>query len=226
MKQGLPETPSIADWLNNVLPGQSRVGIDPRLISKGTAKSIQSTLDPKGNLLVPVMTNLVDKIWDERPAPPSNPIMIHSMKYAGRSHTDKIHFIRDELLKEGVDALVVTALDEIACTYLTSLIYAGLLNIRGSDINFNPVVISYVLVTRDTVALYTDKQKISDQVSQHLGADVQVKPYESIFEDIKQLSDHQKKVTQLRHTQTHSCRNCGSILSNRAWRFSIKWIPP
>jgi Xaa-Pro aminopeptidase len=117
MKQGLPETPSIADWLNTVLPPNSRVGVDPRLMSKGQAKTIQTPLQTKGHQLVSVMTNLVDAIWPDRPASPDDKIFVHPLKYAGVSHSDKIKNIRNELQRVDAYGLVVSALDEVACTF-------------------------------------------------------------------------------------------------------------
>jgi Xaa-Pro aminopeptidase len=183
MKQGLPETPSITEWLIQFLSSNSRVGIDPRLISKGEAKSIQTSLESKGHQLVPIMTNLVDLIWKDRPSSPSNKVFIHPLHYSGRDHNEKIIFIREKLKKEGVFGLVISALDEIA----------WLFNIRGSDIQFNPVVISYAIVTLESVRLYIDQRKLTDEIIQHL-KNIQIFPYESIFDDLRSLSEKKMKL--------------------------------
>jgi Xaa-Pro aminopeptidase len=75
---------------------------------------------------------------------------------------------------------------------LNELIDVGLLNIRGSDIQFNPVVISYVLVTLDSVNLYVNKEKVTDEVAAHLGKEVTIKPYDEIFKDVEALNNAKK----------------------------------
>lgn len=86
------------------------------MISKGTAQSLQEELAKVEQTLVPISENLVDEAWgDERPAPPSNKVFVQPESYAGKSHLEKINEVRKQLQEEKAHALVVSALDEIAC---------------------------------------------------------------------------------------------------------------
>lgn len=94
----------------------------------------------------------MDPIWKDKPAPPKHKAFVHPIKYSGKSHQDKLKQIREELKKSESNALVVSALDEIACTLfleITLTHFPGLFNLRGSDISFNPVFISYGIVSED-----------------------------------------------------------------------------
>ena len=186
MKQGLSDTPTIADWLNLVLPSDSNsnIGVDPTLISKGQANTIQSILNKKGHKLISISENLIDAIWENKPALPSNPAFVHELKYSGVSHQDKIVNLRRQIKEKDCYAIVVAALDEIA----------WLLNIRGNDVNFNPVVISYVLVTEDYLKLYIDNNKVSQDVKLHLGENIVIVPYKQIFADLIEINKLDKKV--------------------------------
>ena len=124
--------------------------------------------------------NLVDQVWEEQPAPSSNPVLVLEEKYAGRSVKDKLFDLRLDLEKIGAHAFVVTALDEIA----------WLLNIRGSDIPHNPVVLSYCLLTSDDCVLFIDENKLSESSYKHLQSEgVSVKPYESVFVDLSKMNE-------------------------------------
>jgi Xaa-Pro aminopeptidase len=79
--------------------------------------SLISTLEAGGKQFAPILQNLVDKIWDKRPAPLQTPVFVHPLDKSGRTHQEKLKEIRAELVKEGADALVVAALDEIACEF-------------------------------------------------------------------------------------------------------------
>ncbi|KAL1123453.1 hypothetical protein AAG570_002533 [Ranatra chinensis] len=107
--------------------------------------------------LVPLIKNLVDELWFDRPQYPALPIFIHDEKYAGESLMSKVTRVRENITQLNVDALVITALDEIA----------WLLNLRGSDIPFTPVFISYVLLTKNATSLYL-KQEVTHEIKDYL----------------------------------------------------------
>ncbi|KAI9139668.1 putative Xaa-Pro aminopeptidase P [Paraphysoderma sedebokerense] len=176
MKSGLPETPSKEDWLNQTLPSNSRVGIDPTLISVSEAKTLTTALSPN-HTLVPIAQNLIDSVWaDTRPKRPSNPVMVLDLKYTGKSFQQKLEELRETLKsKKNVEGIVVAALDEIAWLY----------NLRGSDIVYNPVFFAYSVVTLSDATLFVDESKLSKEVKDYLGKHVQIRPYQAIFEDLK-----------------------------------------
>lgn len=145
MKAGLPETPTWSKWLSTVClfsfvidgPNQqdvkrgSRVGIDPAILAYAESQNLTTSFEKANRdvTLVPVKENLVDEVWTDQPARPCNPIFRLDEKYSGASVSSKIHRLREQMAKTGSPGTVVSQLDEVA----------WLLNLRGSDIPYNPV---------------------------------------------------------------------------------------
>ncbi|KAJ2162858.1 hypothetical protein GGF46_000240 [Coemansia sp. RSA 552] len=179
MKRGIPGVPSWQEYLTSHLPAGTRVGIDPTLISADEGKKLKDSLASNGSGdLVALEDNLVDLAWgSERPARPENAAVIHEFKYAGETLASKIARVRAQIDEKNVDGLVVAALDEIA----------WLFNLRGSDIDFNPVFFAYAVVTKDDVTLYIDDVKVTDKVREHLDG-ITIKPYQAIFGELATLS--------------------------------------
>jgi len=169
------------------LPAGSRVGVDARLITAADARTLNDTLSNVSSTLVPVSKNLVDLVWgDAQPAAPSNPLMVLDIKYSGKPYDEKITALREEFPKRRVNGMVISALDEIA----------WLFNLRGSDIEFNPVFMAYTIVTVSDVTLYVDESKVDEKVKAHLGSQVVIKPYESIWDDLKAMKDQLEQSSQ------------------------------
>lgn len=124
------DVPTWQDFLSKNLPPNSRIGIDPTLISFTDAQNIAASLISKGSHLVPLSSNLVDEVWksDGRPARPQNKVGALSIQFAGQKSEEKVEALRGEMKKQEADAVVVTMLDEVA----------WLFNLRGTDIDFNP----------------------------------------------------------------------------------------
>jgi len=139
MKDRQPNTPTIGEWLNKVLSAGSRVGADPYTMSFDGWNQLEKELSQYGNQLVQTPVNLVDEIWTRRPARPTEPVLPLDLSFTGKSWQDKVEDVRKEMLKKDASILVLTALDDIA----------WLVNLRGSDIEFNPVFFAYAVVTLD-----------------------------------------------------------------------------
>ncbi len=117
-------------------------------------------------------------VWGSaRPARPKNPVFSLDNKYTGKSYTDKLENVRQELEKQKARALVVTMLDEVA----------WLFNLRGSDIDFNPVFFAYAVVSADHAQLFVDLAQLSQDVRAWLGQEVQLHPYDEFIPYLKQL---------------------------------------
>ncbi|KAL0020575.1 hypothetical protein WJX77_005157 [Trebouxia sp. C0004] len=203
MRAGTPKCPEIQDWLASSLPDGTRVGIDPFLHTVTNAKQLTEKLRESGKSLVPILEgNLVDKVWGaDRPAPPKAPIRIHKMEHAGQSVQDKLIKLRKDMQEAGAGALLVTALDEVA----------WLLNLRGGDVTYNPVFVSYVIVEHQTATLFVDQQKVGEEVAKHLkDSGVQVKEYNALLGDIKTLAEAHTKLwadpTKVSYAVTASAR--------------------
>ncbi|KAJ1921088.1 hypothetical protein H4219_000946 [Mycoemilia scoparia] len=180
MKVGVPDVPNWNAFLteaSHYLNGKARVGIDPKLIPTSSATELKNALVSRGGDLVSIPSNLIDEIWSDRPSRPTNKVFIHDIEYAGLDFNTKIEQVRKDLEKEKAEGLVVSKLDEIA----------WLFNLRGSDISYNPVFFSYALVTRDSTTLYINREKITDEVKEHL-SDVEIKGYEDIFTELESLA--------------------------------------
>ncbi|XP_054717686.1 xaa-Pro aminopeptidase 1-like [Uloborus diversus] len=177
MKDGMPDTPSEGEWLSTVLPVGSAVGFDSFLLTYDSWKTLRQKLKIGGHTLVPVKDNLVDYIWEERPSPPLNSVEYLPIEYTGKTFQDKIAEIRQEMTKNNASVLIVTALDEVAWIF----------NLRGSDIEYNPVFFAYAIITLTTVHLFVDEKKLTPVATreiQHDSLNVQIHPYEALFETI------------------------------------------
>ncbi|KAJ5191455.1 uncharacterized protein N7498_010440 [Penicillium cinerascens] len=179
LKRGIEGVPSWQEWTTEQAQGGKAVGVDPSLITASGARKLAETLEKNGSSLVGIPQNLVDLVWGkDRPARPVEKVRTHPLKYAGKPFQDKIADLRKELETKKKAGFIVSMLDEIA----------WLFNLRGSDIPYNPVFFSYAIITPTTAELYVDHEKLTPEVKAHLGEDVVVKPYDSIFADAKALS--------------------------------------
>lgn len=169
-KEMLPDTPSITDFLSqNLQPGEA-VSIDGKMFSVSQVKALQRELSAYG-IEVHIFGDVLKDIWTDRPCMPEAPAFIYDLRYAGKSSTEKISEIRSKLKKDGIYALLLPTLDEIAWT----------LNLRGKDVHCNPVIISYLLITQDEVVYFISPEKVTPQVKAYLEEQqVQLQDYNEI----------------------------------------------
>ena len=177
MKQGVPNAVKMEEWILGELPDGSRIGVDCSTISISGFKALRDACKGKMDI-VPTDQNLVDAVWgSERPPLPSAPLIVHGEQWAGESVASKLSKVRAKLQDSKCSALVVTALDEIA----------WLLNLRGSDVEYNPVFLSFLLLTLTDATLYVDGSKITAEVKAHLGDAVTVKEYSAFLSSLPAL---------------------------------------
>ncbi|KAG2127897.1 peptidase M24, structural domain-containing protein [Suillus bovinus] len=183
MKQGLPEedVPTWQEFLSKHLEQGTRIGIDPTLISAAVdAESLQKSLEPRGSELVSLQENPVDIVWGkDRPPHPHNSVFPLDVKYAaGETSQSKLERLREEIAKKKAAASVVTLLDEVA----------WLFNLRGTDIDFNPVFFAYAVVTPTRAILFMNDAQEQDSIKAFLGSDVEIRPYGSFISSLRQLT--------------------------------------
>ncbi|KAF2263830.1 putative Xaa-Pro aminopeptidase P [Lojkania enalia] len=179
LKQGLQDVPTIQEWTVDQVQGSKVVGVDPSVVTAADARKLAEKIKRKGGEYKAINENLVDLVWgSNRPPRPSQPVHVQQIEYSGKSFGDKLEELRKELEKRKSLGFVVSMLDEVAWLY----------NLRGSDIPYNPVFFSYAVVTPAAATLYVDESKLSQEVKDHLGDKVIVRPYNAIFEDITALS--------------------------------------
>ncbi|KZV99641.1 putative aminopeptidase P, cytoplasmic [Exidia glandulosa HHB12029] len=175
MKVGLKDVPTWQEYLAKHLAEDTRIGVDPTLLSIADADDLEKTLKDRRSTLVPLSKNLVDEVWTDRPARPTNPVFALDIRYTGKSSADKLADLRAYLKEKKYSAHVVSALDEIA----------WLFNLRGSDIAYNPVFFSYAVVTQDEAILFAD---IADAGVVPEG--VTLRPYADFWQYLAELKLH------------------------------------
>jgi Xaa-Pro aminopeptidase len=186
LKQGLQDVPTWQEWAADHSAGGKTVAVDPTLLpAASVSKLVEKITKAGGANLLPLDNNLVDIVWgNERPAQPSQPVIVLGEEFAGKSVQDKIADLRKELQKKRSPGFVVTLLDEVA----------WLFNLRGSDIPYNPVFFSYAMITTQSSTLYVDESKLSDTVRDHLKSNgIDLKPYSDITADCQELYVSVKK---------------------------------
>mmetsp|Transcript_2766 Transcript_2766/g.3846 ORF Transcript_2766/g.3846 Transcript_2766/m.3846 type:complete len:622 (+) Transcript_2766:63-1928(+) len=189
MKHGVKDVPKMSDWLIENVGKNKCVGIDPLVHSSKFYEELSEKFKSKEITIFRVPyneSNPVDMIWGkDRPSLPNGPIRIHALKYAGETVQSKLENIRSEMKKKKADAMVLCLLDEIAY----------MLNIRGSDIEFNPVAISYLIITDESCILFINSEKITNEVNEYLkDAGVTNEPYENVISFIEQMVSDKKSV--------------------------------
>ena len=171
MRESDIDCPSVVDWLaENV---QGLVGVNPEMFSVNDFSAWNEKIALKS-------IDLIKPLWIEgRPAIPQDKLYPYSADFAGESVESKLARMREKLAALHGDAIIVSALDEIA----------WLLNIRGNDVEYNPVVISYVVLEADKCTLFVDANKIDTVARNYLDFNnIDVQPYEAVFEYIARLS--------------------------------------
>lgn len=176
MKMGLPQVPDIIPWLIQELqPGQT-VGVNALMFSVNAFHTMKTSLQRHGIQLVSV--DLIQSIWTDRPAIPKEKLLVYDANLAGQSATEKIQALRKNM--QHADVFLTNTLDEIA----------WLFNIRGKDVDYNPVAIAYALINQKEAVLYVDAAKLDAEISDYLRKEgISIKEYLQIYEDLKLLPD-------------------------------------
>lgn len=177
-KENIPGEPTVLEWLGEVLDEDAVVGVDGRLFSLIEANRIEMFCAQNGFMFAPDF-RAAEAIWTDRPARPMNPVFVHDEALAGEDVDSKISRVVDALDAADADGLLITALDEIA----------WLLNLRGSDVDYTPVVIAFAYVSEDERVLFIDSEKVTSEVKAHLKKyGVKIKDYDDIEKFLGKIS--------------------------------------
>lgn len=175
MKDRLPDTPSIPEWLGQSLSPGAVVGVDGWVNTIGETQALREALAREG-LTLRTDYDPVTRLWDGRPALPGTPVSIHPLEYAGVACHEKLAAIREKLLARGADGILLSTLDDIAWT----------LNLRGNDVHCNPVFVSYLLITSQESILYVRAEKLTTEVKAYLAQEgVNTEDYDDLQEDLR-----------------------------------------
>lgn len=202
MKEAMPGTPSIPDYLVKALAAGSTVGIDGWLFSVVATEGLRSGLESHGlNLRVDV--DLTDSVWTDRPELPVEPVFVHTLEYTGRDAADKIADVLADARSQGADSVFISALDEIA----------WILNIRSRDVNCNPVATAFLLLSPAGSTLFIRPEKINAEVAAYLAErGVKAAPYTSVADALAAVAADDRVLVE-------AARNSDAvrvILGNRA----------
>lgn len=177
MKMGQPETPSIEDYICQNLSKDSKVGFDGRVINYMDYKRYHAIFNSH-QIDIVANLDLVNEIWQDRPALPATKTFHYALRYASVSMEDKLAQVRQAMTKEGCASFIITKIDEIA----------WLFNIRAHDIPHFPVALAYATIEKEKATLYIDASRLDDESKALFEQNqISVKLYNSIYEDVCSL---------------------------------------
>lgn len=179
MKMGQEGVPTVEEFIVSRMEKGMTLGFDGRTVPAAVGLRYRDKLAAKG-ASVNASLDLVGEIWEDRPALSAEPVFLLDEKYAGQSRAEKIANLQAAMKEAGAGYHALTVLDDIA----------WLLNIRGGDVAYNPVVLSYLLVGPHSISLYANAAAFPEDVVRALADDgVVLKPYEDFYEDLSALPD-------------------------------------
>ena len=171
MRMGQPGVPEIPAFLRDHVPENGWIGFDSRTISNDFARSIGEKTREK-HIRFAGGEDLVDLVWADRPALSCEPVWELDVKYAGLTRREKLAMVRGKMKEMGASVFVIPSLDEVA----------WLLNLRGNDVLFTPVFLSYLLLEQDKATLCVQREAVSAEIEAHLKSDgVTLAPYDDIY---------------------------------------------
>lgn len=180
-KMGEEGVPTIEEYLLEKLPKNSTLGFDGRVMSVKEGQSLANKLAFKG-INIEYKYDLVNDIWEDRCSLPTEKAFLLGVEYSGEGFSDKLSRIRAVMKEKKATTHILASLDDIA----------WLFNIRGRDVKSNPVVLSYAVITIDSVYLFIDKNKIGKDIRAELSKEnVQIKGYEEVYEFIKNIDENE-----------------------------------
>lgn len=177
MKMRTPGYPTIEEWIKDNVKENEVLGFDGKVFSVNQYEGYLN-IAKENNFNINMRNDLLDSIWKERPQLPKNKIFLHDEKYAGKSASEKLGEVRKNMKAKNADYFILSSLDDIE----------WLCNIRGNDIKFNPVALSYVLVGMDYSNIYIDENKVDAETKTKLNSEgFEIKGYNEIEDDVKLL---------------------------------------
>ena len=183
MKERVEGTPTISQWLGMSLAhiNGAVVGLDGYVNAANEVRGLAEELRRQGGITIRTNFDPLDIIWKDRPEIPLNTVVQHPLEYSGETAESKLQRIRTAVKRSGAEALLVTALDDIAWT----------LNLRGSDVHCNPVAVAYLLIDVEKTILYINKVKLAPSAADALkAAGVVVEDYGNVVEGLRHFDGY------------------------------------
>ena len=152
-KTRVPDQVLIPEWIASLQMDEPVIAVDGLCTSVEAARELQGAVP---SAIITAVPDMLGPIWPDRPSIPSTPIITLGEELTGESRDERLRFVRKWLMLQGADAIFISVLDQIA----------WLLNVRGNDVQYNPVVISHLLVTMDDAQWFVRKDAYSDPDSE------------------------------------------------------------
>lgn len=179
MKMRTPGYPTIEEWIKKNIKSKKTLGFDGRLFSVNQYKGFLD-ISKENNFSINMDNDLLKNIWEARPELPKSKIFLHEEVYSGKYASEKLQEVRKHIKEKDAKNYIISSLDDIA----------WLCNIRGNDVKFNPVALSYVLINENYANLYINNAKIDDNTKEKLKNEgFEIYEYDEIEEHVKLIED-------------------------------------
>lgn len=179
MKMRTPGYPTIEEWIKKNIKSEKTLGFDGRLFSVNQYKGFLD-ISKENNFSINMDNDLLKNIWEARPELPKSKIFLHEEVYSGKYASEKLQEVRKHMKEKDAKNYIISSLDDIA----------WLCNIRGNDVKFNPVSLSYVLINENYANLYINNDKIDDNTKEELKNEgFEIYEYDEIEEHVKLIED-------------------------------------
>lgn len=181
MREKIDGTPTIAEWLGQECGPGAEVALDGMCSSASAVKELIDELRKQGGITLRTNFDVLQRIWTDRPAIPTAPIVPQPLEYAGEDVASKLMRIRQALRQVHADGMLMASLDDIAWT----------LNLRGSDVHCNPVFVSYLLISTRSATLFVDEAKLTPAARQHLQQyGIATASYDAVKDGLRHYPDY------------------------------------
>lgn len=179
MKDGMDDTPHYIDWIISETPENGTVAVNAIATSHSNWEILQEKLSAKNRRLKDLP--LLKEIWKDRNSTTQkNPVYIHPIERAGKSVKDKLMDIRNKMEEMDASVHIISSLDDVAWT----------LNLRGSDVQSNPVFLAYIILTKNETKLFVDLQKLNVEARKQMDDSyVKMLPYEHFYDELKSFNN-------------------------------------
>ncbi len=181
MKMDIDNTPTVKEFINKYMEKGSRIGFSKDSLMIEEKKQFEKECK---NVEIVVTEDYLNEIWENRPSIPENEVVEMDVSLTGFSRAQKLNMIRIYLSEKKADYAFIASLDDIAWA----------LNLRGSDIDYNPVFISYLLVTVDKAYLFTSEKRFNEDIKKNVEKDLEILPYEVVETKLKELFENDKTI--------------------------------
>lgn len=210
-------TPGLDEWIVGELQPGDKLAFDGACYPTSEVRKFEKAFAARG-LEMKADLDLLDGVWENRPALPGNKAFLHPLKWAGKSRSEKFAQIRASMAEKQCTLTIIAALDDLGWTF----------NLRGSDVDCNPVVLAYAIISIDKAKLYIDQNKLNNEQLAELKADgVELLDYHDFIPSLHEIKDQricfdQQRTNYLIHQTLKAHNTFVSALSIPAFLKSMK----